>query len=174
MCIFPAPLARILMADTKSNVSAPLPYKRVSSAAQFRALIPGRRKAMEVSTRTTINTVSTASELDNSGHGHVPSVRLTRSCGRKRRREKIILISATGTFFLGLQTQDCLFVKLCLDLRQPTRPLGRERWNESRHQLSIRFAQSVVLNACQSRTARGKGPTRALVITLLRCYAFHF
>ncbi|KAH9984963.1 hypothetical protein BJV77DRAFT_1071691 [Russula vinacea] len=37
----------LTLRDTKSNVSAPLPYKRVSSAAQFRALIPGRRKAME-------------------------------------------------------------------------------------------------------------------------------
>lgn len=42
-------LARTLVTDTKSNVTAPLPYKRVSSPAHFRALIPGRRKAVEVS-----------------------------------------------------------------------------------------------------------------------------
>lgn len=39
---------RTLIADAKSNVTAPLPYKRVSSPAHFRALIPGRRKAVEV------------------------------------------------------------------------------------------------------------------------------
>jgi hypothetical protein len=49
ICIFLAPLARILMADMKSHVSAPLPYKRVSSPAHFRSLVPGRQKAMEVS-----------------------------------------------------------------------------------------------------------------------------
>jgi hypothetical protein len=48
------PLTRILMPDMKSTVSAPLPYKRVSSPAHFRALIPGRRKAMEVSAQVCI------------------------------------------------------------------------------------------------------------------------
>jgi len=37
----------LTLRDTKSNVTAPLPYKRVSSPAHFRALIPGRRKAVE-------------------------------------------------------------------------------------------------------------------------------
>lgn len=49
------PLARTLMADTKSNVTVPLPYKRVSSPAHFRALIPGRRKAVEVSIMSIVN-----------------------------------------------------------------------------------------------------------------------
>jgi hypothetical protein len=42
------------MTDTKSNVTAQLPYKRVSSPAHFRALIPGRRKAVEVSVLVSI------------------------------------------------------------------------------------------------------------------------
>lgn len=37
----------LTLRDTKSNVTAPLPYKRVSSPAHFRALITGRRKAVE-------------------------------------------------------------------------------------------------------------------------------
>jgi hypothetical protein len=107
----------------------------------------------------------------------VPFVRHTRNSDKKRRREKISLILAPGTFSLGLQTQDCPFVKLCLDLGQLTPPLERERRNESPHQHStpIRFAQSVVANQRNVRTVRGKVPSpTALVVTLLRCYAFHF
>jgi hypothetical protein len=45
-------IARTLMTDMKSKVSGPLPYKLVSSSTQFRALVPGRRKAIEVSYMT--------------------------------------------------------------------------------------------------------------------------
>jgi hypothetical protein len=121
--------------------------------------------------------IFTASKHCHSGPGHVPSVRHTRNSDRKRRSGKIFLILAPGTFFPGLPTRECLFVKLCLDLGQPTPPLGRERRNESRHQHStrIRFVQSVVSNQRNVRTVRGKVPsTAAPVVTLLRRYAFHF
>ena len=107
----------------------------------------------------------------------MPSVRHTRNSDRKRRPEKIFLISAPGMFSLGLQTQDYLFVKLCLDLGQTTPSLGRERRNESlyQHSTRIRFAQSVVSNRCNVRTVRGKVPSpTAPDVTRLRCYAFHF
>jgi len=113
----------------------------------------------------------------DSGLGHVPSVKHTRNSDRKRRRKNIFLILAPGTFSRGLQTRDCLFVKLCLNLGQPTPPLGRGRRNESllQHLTRIRFAQSVVSNRCDVRTVRVKVPSStALVVTLLRCYAFHF
>lgn len=169
------PPARTLITDAKSNVTLPLPYKRVSSPAHFRALIPGRRKAVEVSVLSIVN-IFTASEYSHSGLGHVPSVRRTRNSDRIRRPKKSFLILALGTFSLGLQTQGCPFVKLCLDLGQPTPPLGRDRQNESHHQKStrIRFAQSVVLNQRNVRMVHGKVPSTALVVTLLRCYAFHF
>ncbi|SRR6266403_881744 len=123
----------------------------------------------------------TASERSYSGLEHVPSVRHMRNSDRKRRweLERIFHILAPGTFSLGLQTQGCLTVKLCLDLGQPTPPLGRERRNESHHQHStwIRFAQSVVSNQDDVRTICGKvqvPSSTALVVTRLRCYAFHF
>jgi hypothetical protein len=94
------------------------------------------------------------------GSGTCPSVKHTRNSDRKRRRENIFLISTPGTFSLGLQTQDRLFVKLCLDPGQPMPPLGRERRNESFHQHStwIRFAQFVVANQCNVRNGSWEGP----------------
>jgi hypothetical protein len=46
---FKMPLnADILVLESKSKVIAELPYKLVSSRAHFHALVPGRRKAIEV------------------------------------------------------------------------------------------------------------------------------
>jgi hypothetical protein len=98
---------------------------------QFRALVPGRRKAIEVSD---IYQQSQPLNIVISGHGHVPSTRLMRKSGRIRCRTTIILISARGTYSVGLQTQDYLFVKLCLNLRRLMRPLGRKHLSESLHQ----------------------------------------
>lgn len=66
------PLARTLMTDTKSNVTAPLPYKRASSPAHFRALIPGRRKAVEVSVLTSIVNIHSPLNIVIVGSGTCP------------------------------------------------------------------------------------------------------
>ena len=42
------PVTEFSGTDPKGRSSSPLPYKPVSSAAQFRAFVPGRRKAIEV------------------------------------------------------------------------------------------------------------------------------
>jgi hypothetical protein len=98
------------------------------------------------------------------------------SSGRRRRRATIILISALGTFSVGLQTQDYLCVKLCPNRRRPTRRLGRERLNESFHQQSIRTVRPVDLNRRRilRRPVRGKARRVAFVATGFLCHAFRF
>jgi hypothetical protein len=160
----------------KSKVSTLLPYKLVPSPTHFRALVPGRRKALEVSD---IRPQPQPLNVINSGHGHVPSARLMRPSGGIRRRQTIILILVPGTFFLGLQTQDYLFIKPCLNLRRPTRPLGREHPHKSPHQHSIiRSVRPVDLSrraTLRHRTARGKArQAMALVVPFFHYHAFHF
>lgn len=41
------PAFPLILRDLKARSSSPLPYKSVSTAAQFRAFVPGRRKAIE-------------------------------------------------------------------------------------------------------------------------------